>query len=88
MGNHSCHAKATLTAPAHQTCTKYWIVLDHNREHCTKVTGRLQLAAILVYFSKQAKIRFVIRGGIGSAETTKIYMIWYNVYITKQNIES
>ena len=49
--------------------------------------GRLQLAAILVYFPKQAKITFVIHGDIGS-ETTKLYMIRYNVYITKQNIES
>ena len=47
--------------------------------------GRLQLAAILVYFPKQAKITFVIHGDIGS-ETTKLYMIRYNVYITKQNI--
>ena len=49
--------------------------------------GRLQLVAILVYFPKQAKITFVIHGDIWS-ETTKLYMIRYNVYITKQNIES
>ena len=42
--------------------------------------GRLQLAAILVYFAKQAKITFVIHGDIGS-ETTKLYVIRYNVYI-------
>ena len=40
--------------------------------------GRLQLAAILVYFPKQAKSTFVIHGDIGS-ETTKLYMIWCNV---------
>ena len=30
----SGHAKATLTARAHQACTKSWILLDH----CTKFT--------------------------------------------------
>ena len=47
-----------ITKDAHHLCWVYTI-------------GRLQLAAIFVYFLKQAKIAFVIHGDIGS-ETTKL----------------
>ena len=63
----------------------FLLIYVWNLKSCFPI-GRLQLAAILVYFPKQAKITFVIHGDIGS-ETTKLYMIRYNVYITKQNIE-
>ena len=51
------------------------------------VNRSLAISRHLGLFPKQAKITFVIHGDIGS-ETTKLYMIRCNVYITKQNIES
>ena len=47
----------------------------------------LAISCHLGLFPKQAKITFVIHGNFGS-ETTKLYMIRCNVYITNQNIES